>query len=60
MLYTWLIEMWHHYLHMWNIYHILSVLFKYEAKSKRKITDFVDFRYFLEMWYLLHATQHKY
>lgn len=37
--------MWHQYLHMWNIYHIHFVLFKYEAKNKWKITDFVDFLY---------------
>ena len=35
----------HQYLHMWNIYHIHFVLFKYEAKNKWKITDFVDFLY---------------
>lgn len=37
--------MWHQYLHMWNIYHIHFVLFKYGAKNKWEITDFVDFLY---------------
>lgn len=32
---------------MWNIYHIRFVPFKYETKSKAKITDFVDFKIFL-------------